>query len=116
MRLVRRAAASCQGCGAATRRGSHCADCRPAGAARPSAAKRGYGHRWRQRRDAFLAKHRYCADGCGRLATIVDHVIPKGPPFYGADDESNWQALAAPCHSRKTALQSSGWGRRARRT
>ena len=89
MRLVRRAAASCQGCGAATRRGSHCADCRPAGAARPSAAKRGYGHRWRQRRDAFLAKHRYCADGCGRLATIVDHVIPKGPPFYGADDESS---------------------------
>ena len=47
---------------------------------RPSAARRGYGPRWRRARAAFLARHPLCA-ACraqGRVvpATVVDHVVP----------------------------------------
>ena len=47
---------------------------------RPSAARRGYGPRWRRARAAFLAQHPLCA-ACraqGRVvpATVVDHVVP----------------------------------------
>ena len=47
---------------------------------RPSAARRGYGPRWRRARAAFLARHPLCAAcrALGRVvpATIVDHVVP----------------------------------------
>ena len=47
---------------------------------RPSAARRGYGSRWRRARAAFLALHPLCAScrAQGRVvpATVVDHVVP----------------------------------------
>jgi 5-methylcytosine-specific restriction enzyme A len=76
---------------------------------RPSAARRGYGPRWRRARAAFLARHPLCA-ACrakGRVvpATVVDHLVPhRGNPerFW---NEANWQGLCKPCHDRKTARQ-----------
>ena len=47
---------------------------------RPSAARRGYGPRWRRARAAYLARHPLCVpcQAAGRLvpATVVDHVVP----------------------------------------
>ena len=52
---------------------------------RPSAARRGYGPRWRRARRRFLARHPLCVacGAAGRLepATVVDHVVPhRGDP------------------------------------
>jgi 5-methylcytosine-specific restriction endonuclease McrA len=72
---------------------------------RPSAARRGYGPRWRRARAAYLARHPLCVPcaAAGRLApaTVVDHVVPhRGDPvlFW---DERNWQGLCKPCHGRQ---------------
>ena len=80
---------------------------------RPSAARRGYGARWRRARAAYLARHPFCVpcEAAGRLApaTVVDHVLPhRGDPalFWG---EGNWQGLCKPCHDRKTAREGR-WG------
>ena len=56
---------------------------------------------WHVRSKAFLAEHVVCVY-CGTLATIVDHRHPvaEGGPFW---DESNWDAVCATCHGRKTA-------------
>jgi 5-methylcytosine-specific restriction protein A len=80
---------------------------------RPSAARRGYGPRWRRVRAAFLARHPLCA-ACGAQgrvvpATVVDHVVPhRGDPvlFW---DEGNWAPSCKPCHDRKTAREGR-WG------
>ena len=76
---------------------------------RPSAARRGYGPRWRRARAAFLALHPLCAacEAQSRVtpATVVDHRTPHhGNPerFW---NEANWQGLCKPCHDRKTARQ-----------
>jgi len=85
---------------------------------RPSAAKRGYGRRWREASKAFLRQHPLCeCEECRRLgrirpAEVVDHIIPhRGDPklFW---DPNNWQALSKRCHDRKTALQDSRFVRR----
>jgi 5-methylcytosine-specific restriction protein A len=80
---------------------------------RPSAARRGYGPRWRRARAAYLARHPLCVRcrEVGRLepATVVDHVVPhRGDPvlFWG---ETNWAALCKRCHDRKTA-RDGRWG------
>lgn len=77
---------------------------------RPSAAKRGYGRRWREVRAEYLARHRACvgvggkhARGCNGLAEVVDHVRPVkglGDPLFW--DEGNWQALSHECHNLKS--------------
>jgi 5-methylcytosine-specific restriction enzyme A len=80
---------------------------------RPSAARRGYGPRWRRARAAFLAQYPLCA-ACqvqGRVvpSTAVDHIVPhRGDPvlFW---DEANWQGLCKPCHDGKTAREGR-WG------
>jgi 5-methylcytosine-specific restriction enzyme A len=80
---------------------------------RTSAARRGYGSRWRKVRAAFLGQHPLCA-ACraqGRVvtATVVDHVVPhRGHPerFW---NEANWQGLCKPCHDAKTAHEGR-WG------
>lgn len=82
---------------------------------RGSAASRGYGHRWRQARDAFLRKHPLCAE-CqreGRLtpATDVDHIVPHKGDRARFWDSTNWQSLCATCHSSKTAREDGGFGR-----
>jgi len=82
-----------------------------------SAARRGYGHAWRQARAAFLRSHPLCelCRQAGRIsaASIVDHVRPhrlghaitSGDPAVIAAarrlfwDSRNWQSLCASCHS-----------------
>ena len=80
---------------------------------RPSAARRGYGPRWRRARAAYLARHPLCVPcaAAGRLvqATVVDHIVPhSGDPvlFW---DEANWAALCKACHDAKTAREGR-WG------
>jgi 5-methylcytosine-specific restriction protein A len=80
---------------------------------RPSAARRGYGPRWRRARAAYLRRHPLCVScaAAGRLepATVVDHVVPhRGDPglFW---NPGNWAALCKRCHNRKTAREGR-WG------
>jgi 5-methylcytosine-specific restriction protein A len=76
---------------------------------RPSAARRGYGSRWRRARAAFLARHPLCA-ACwaqGRVvpATVVDHLVPHRGDQKLFWDEANWAPACKPCHDRKTARE-----------
>lgn len=94
---------------------------------RGSSASRGYGHRWRQSRDAFLALNPFCSmcstDVRPVPASVVDHKTPprlmdakaSGEPdrikaawklFW---DQANWQPLCKLCHdSTKQRLERSG--------
>ena len=76
---------------------------------RPSAARRGYGPRWRRARAAFLARHPLCAScqADGRLvpATVVDHVVPHRGDAALFWSKANWQGLCNPCHDAKTARE-----------
>ncbi|MCC6736521.1 MAG: HNH endonuclease [Bauldia sp.] len=75
-----------------------------ADANRLPASARGYDSKWRRERDAFLARpeNRLCACGCGRVADVVDHIIPHGGDRKLFWDRKNWQPLAAsPCHASK---------------
>ena len=80
---------------------------------RPSAARRGYGPRWRRARAAYLARHPLCAacraHGSLVLATIVDHVVPHRGDQKLFWDERNWQGLCKLCHDAKTAREGR-WG------
>lgn len=102
----------CIGCRKPTRNGSRCAPCaRQAEAQRGSAAQRGYGSRWRKIRREVLELQPFCqVPGCVRLASDVDHAIPRA--LGGSDDPENLQALCHAHHSQKTARQSSGWGKK----
>jgi 5-methylcytosine-specific restriction enzyme A len=80
---------------------------------RPSAARRGYGPRWRRARAAYLAQHPLCA-ACqvlGRVvpATVVDHVVPHRGDAARFWDEANWAALCKRCHDAKSAREGR-WG------
>jgi 5-methylcytosine-specific restriction protein A len=79
---------------------------------RPSARTRGYDRSWQRKRDAFLAAHRWCercfAEGRGHIpARQVDHILAKRD--RGTDDDANLRSLCASCHSRRTAIDHSGW-------
>lgn len=82
---------------------------------RPSAAKRGYGYRWRKLRRMVLARSPLCADpfethtGRAVQATDVDHIIPLAQGGTNAMD--NLQSLCHSCHSRKTVEMDGGLGR-----
>lgn len=69
--------------------------------------------RWAREKAAFLARpeNRLCACGCGRKAAVVDHRQPWKGNLTLFWDRTNWQGLAWPCHSRKTARQDGGFGR-----
>lgn len=78
---------------------------------RPSAAKRGYDHRWAKARKDFLFRNPLCVH-CQSLGVIcpsteVDHIKPHKGDQELFWDQSNWQALCKPCHSRKTATEDS---------
>ena len=76
---------------------------------RPSARQRGYDSKWERAAKQFLAQpqNRLCACGCGRVADMVDHVIPHRGDMKLFWDRTNWQPLASsPCHSsRKQSLE-----------
>lgn len=77
---------------------------------RPSAAKRGYGRRWRRFRRWFLGKYPLCSDIYGVhatenrvvIATQVDHIklVEDYPELQYV--EANCRSLCASCHSRRT--------------
>lgn len=73
---------------------------------RPSAAKRGYGSKWRLIRAAFLKAHPVC--DCGAKATEADHAVPLREG--GSNAWSNLRPKCKPCHSRKTATLDGGFG------
>ena len=75
---------------------------------RGSAASRGYGHCWRRLRRWVLAAGPLCVV-CGRLATDVDHIVPRR--LGGTDSLDNLQPLCHECHSRKTAGSDGALGR-----
>lgn len=99
----------------------YCEACAARGAGRetrPSAAKRGYGARWQKTSRAYLKAHPLCADPYGvhgaRVvpAAHVDHIIPHRGDMNLFWDPNNWQPLCASDHSRKTATEDGGFGRR----
>ena len=80
---------------------------------RPSAARRGYGPRWRRARAAFLARRPLCAACRARglvvQATVVDHLVPHRGDQRLFWDEANWAPSCKPCHDAKTAREGR-WG------
>jgi 5-methylcytosine-specific restriction protein A len=76
---------------------------------RPSATARGYDGKWQRESNAYLAQpeNRLCACACGRVADMVDHIIPHRGDMKLFWRRSNWQPMAAsPCHnSRKQSLE-----------
>lgn len=86
---------------------------------RESAARRGYGRRWRRLRLMILARDPICRCGldgcdheperCARPSEHVDHVVPRARG--GDDSEENLVGLCAPCHARKTVREDGGFGR-----
>src|ERR1700688_4562493 len=65
---------------------------------RPTASARGYGSKWQQARQSFLAKHPNCAM-CGEFATTVDHKIPHRGDMKLFWDSHNWQPLCTHHHN-----------------
>ena len=65
--------------------------------------KRYWSHAWRKAREAYLGHYPACV-GCGRTASVVDHVVPvrMGGEFW---DSSNWQAMCARCHNAKSGKE-----------
>ncbi len=74
---------------------------------RPSAAKRGYGPRWRRARAAYLRSNPLCRACEARdrvtAATVVDHIVPHRGDQELFWNEENWQPLCKPDHDIKTA-------------
>lgn len=114
--MATRAPRSCAICGRAhSLRGSRCGQCQPqrprtaeahrATPPRKSAAKRGYGRKWRTARAAFLAEpdNRLCKLCQAAIATEVDHIEPHRGDLKLFWRRSNWQGACKRCHSRKSA-------------
>ena len=74
---------------------------------RKSAAKRGYGRKWRAARLSYLAKHPSCVNigkrGCLGSATCVDHIKDHRGNAAVFWNRNNWQPMCAHCHNAKTA-------------
>jgi 5-methylcytosine-specific restriction protein A len=68
-----------------------------------------YDRRWRQARAIFLRRNPLCAacasEGRVCVAAEVDHIIPHKGDLKLFWDKTNWQALCASQHSRKTARE-----------
>ena len=69
---------------------------------RPSAARRGYGKRWRDLRQVFLTNNPTCQD-CHGEATEAHHVSKVRDDPGRVYDWSNLIPLCKPCHTRRTA-------------
>jgi len=83
---------------------------------RGTAAERGYNRRWRDARAFYLAQYPLCVmcqkEGRVTVATVVDHIIPHCGDYTLMWDEGNWQSLCTSCHSKKTALENGGFGKK----
>ena len=81
-------------------------------AARPSARARGYDASWERIRAEYLELEPWCrfhlAQGEYVRATEVDHIVPRRAG--GTDDHTNLRSLCKSHHSRRTAIEQSGWG------
>lgn len=89
----------------------------PRHGARPSSCKRGYGRAWQKRRiRIYVRDNGICRGvGCGALIGSkrdwhIDHIVSRSQG--GSDDDSNLQLLCASCHSKKTATEDGGFGRK----
>jgi 5-methylcytosine-specific restriction protein A len=84
-------------------------------ARRGSAADRGYGHKWRKARAAFLNQNPLCVecmkDDIVEAATVVDHIDPHRGDMTKFWNRKNWQPLCKHHHDKKTATQDSAFGR-----
>lgn len=76
--------------------------------ARGSTTVRGYDEPWKRLRVAFLKRHPNCKD-CGDRATDVDHIETVRARPDRRLDWRNLRALCHSCHSRRTAIDQSGW-------
>lgn len=84
-------------------------------AARNNSTQRGYDHRWRSARLHYLASRPTCvgfasARGCGRPATVVDHIEPHRGDATKFWSQENWQPMCKRCHDAKTAAEDGGFG------
>ena len=65
-----------------------------------------YGKRWQAARAAWIATYPLCVEcerqGRTTAATDVDHITPHRGNMERFWDVSNWQALCASCHAKKT--------------
>lgn len=81
-------------------------------AERGTARERGYDEAWAARRAEHLAIEPWCRfhleRGQSVPATEVDHIITRRAG--GSDEHDNLRSLCKPCHSRRTAIEQSGWG------
>lgn len=76
-----------------------------------SSTAMGYGRKWRAARKSYLEQNPICACGCGRLAEVVDHIVPHKGDTTLFWDRKNWQPMTVSCHNRKTAKEDMGaWG------
>lgn len=74
---------------------------------------RGYGYRWQQAREQYLAKHPLCVmcqgEGRTEAATTVDHITPHRGDMTLFWDRTNWQSLCTTHHSaHKQRLEAAG--------
>lgn len=65
---------------------------------RPTAAGRGYDHKWRKARAEYLLNHSDCRM-CANSATTIDHIIPHRGDRALFWNGNNWQPLCTPCHN-----------------
>lgn len=74
---------------------------------RPSAAKRGYGHKWRKKREEIIERDKHKCKMCGKAIRgkgnkQVDHITNRNKKS-GHDGSSNLRLLCGACHREKTA-------------
>lgn len=74
---------------------------------RPSASARGYTARWQRESKEWLqqAQNKFCACGCGRLANVVDHIIPHRGDYALFWNKKNWQPMHSRCHNSRKQRQ-----------
>ncbi len=71
-------------------------------AGKSSSTARGYGYKWQQYREQYLAQHPLCvmctARGLVTAATVVDHKVPHRGDERLFWDPNNHQSLCKPDH------------------
>jgi 5-methylcytosine-specific restriction protein A len=82
--------------------------------ARGTAAERGYDHRWRKAREAFLARNPLCLyclrQGRTAVATLIDHSVPPKGDMVLFWDQTLWVPCCGPCHRLVTIRYDGGHG------